>query len=155
MRRRNSPLPLIAFGLFLIFIVVLVLRSCAGGSSPPDSQESTIKQFYKNEQDGDFGNAWELFHPEMKKRFSKSSYIQTKNHVFFGHMGVETFKVKIGELEKLEEWKMAKDGPVFKDVKVAEVTMTYNSQFGLMQIKQVCYVILDKGQWKIAWDYHF
>ncbi|WP_421381911.1 hypothetical protein ACOJQI_21375 [Bacillus salacetis] len=155
MRRRNSPLPLVAFGLILIFIVILVLRSCAGGSSPPDSPESVIKQFYEYEQDADFGNSWDLFHSEMKERFKKSAYIQTKNHVFIGHMGVETFEVKIGEIKKLEEWKMSKDSPVFKDVSAADVTMVYKSQFGVLEINQTCYTVLEKGEWKILWDYDF
>lgn len=155
MRRRKSPLPLMASGFILIFIVVVILKSCSGGSSPPDSPESVIKRFYEYEQDADFGNAWELLHPEMKKRFSKSSYIQTKNHVFLGHMSVETFDVEIGEIEKLKEWKMSKDGPVFKNVTAARITMTYNSQFGVLEISQMCYAVLEKGEWKVLWDYHF
>ena len=154
-RRRNSPLPVIVAGLIIIIILAFVLRSCAEGSSPPTSPEDVIKQFYKYEQDADFGNAWELFHPEMKKRFNKSSYIQTKNHVFLGHMGVETFDVEIGKMEKLEEWKMSKDGPVFKSVTAAPITMTYNSQFGVLEISQMCYAVLEKGEWKVVWDYHF
>ncbi|RIW31869.1 hypothetical protein D3H55_14710 [Bacillus salacetis] len=155
MRRRKSPLPLLAFGLVLIFIVFLVLKSCAGGSSPPDSPETVIEKFYEYEQDGDFGNSWELFHSEMKKRFKKSSYIQTKNHVFLGHMGVETFDIEVGKMKKLEEWKMTSDGLVFKDVTEAEVTMKYDSQFGIMEISQTCYAVLEKGEWKVLWDYNF
>ncbi|EDL64910.1 hypothetical protein [Bacillus sp. SG-1] len=154
-RRRNFPLPVIVAGISIIIILAFVLRSCAGGSTPPSSPESVIKQFYEYEQDADFGNAWELLHPEMKKRFSKSSYIQTKNHVFLGHMGVETFDVEIAEMEKLEEWKMSKDGPVFKNVTAASITMTFDSQFGLLKISQKCYSVLEKGEWKVVWDYHF
>jgi hypothetical protein len=155
MRRRQSPLPLMAFGLILIFIVIIVLKSCAGGTSPPDSPKTVIEQFYEYEQDGDFGNAWELFHSEMKKRFKKSSYIQTKNHVFLGHMGVETFEVEMGEMKKLDEWKMSKDGPVFKDVSAAEITMHYDSQFGIMEIRQTCYAVVEKGEWKVLWNYDY
>ncbi|WP_456273176.1 hypothetical protein [Bacillus sp. AK031] len=154
-RRRNTPLPLIGVVLFVILILILILRSCGGPNSPPSSPESVIKQFYEYEQDADFGNAWELFHSEMKKRFKKSSYIQTKNHVFLGHMGVESFDVEIGEMEEVEEWKLSKDGPVFKNVTLADVTMFYNSQFGVMEIKQKCYAVLEKGEWKVLWDYRF
>ncbi|MGM0843627.1 MAG: hypothetical protein ACQEUT_01520 [Bacillota bacterium] len=155
MRRRNSRLPLIAIGIILIFIIILLIRSCAGGTSPPTSPETVIEQFYSLEQEADFGNSWELFHSEMKNRFKKSAYIQTKNHVFLGHMAVETFQVEIGEIKKLKEWQMSKDGPVFKNVTTAEITMTYNSQFGVLEVKQTCYAALEKGEWKVLWDYHF
>ncbi|MGD6968604.1 hypothetical protein ACQCVP_19470 [Rossellomorea vietnamensis] len=155
MRRRNSPIPLVVFVLILLFIVILLIRSCTGGSSPPDTPETVIEQFYEAEQEADFGQAWDLFHSEMKKRFKKSAYIQTKNHVFLGHMEVETFEVEIGKMEKLKEWKMNKDGPVFKDVTSAEITMTYDSQFGVLEIKQMCYAVLEKGEWKVLWDYDY
>ncbi|MGR3765870.1 hypothetical protein [Rossellomorea sp. NS-SX7] len=153
MRRRKNPVPLLLIGVIggiLLFLFVSVLGS-GGGESP----EQVIEEFYKYEQNGDFGNSWEMFHSEMKKKFGKSSYIQTKNHVFLGHMGVDTFEVEVGEIEEIKNFEFSKDGPAFKEVRSAQVNLLFNSQFGKMTISQVCYVAQEKGEWKILWNYDF
>ncbi|MGF2618003.1 hypothetical protein FZC84_19590 [Rossellomorea vietnamensis] len=154
-RRSSSSLPLMAGLVLLVLIMLFSLRSCGGGAASAGSPEDAIEEFYEAEQEADFGRAWDLFHSEMKKRFKKSAYIQTKNHVFLGHMEVETFQVDIGEMKKLKEWQMSKEGPVFNDVTAAEVTMTYNSQFGVLEIGQKSYAVLEKGEWKVLWDYNY
>jgi hypothetical protein len=153
MRRRKNPVPLILIGIFgavLIFLFVSILGN-GGGESP----EQVIEEFYEYEQNGDFGNSWEMFHSEMKKKFGKSSYIQTKNHVFLGHMGVDTFEVKVGEIEKIKKFPFSKDGPTFKDVRSTKVDLLFDSQFGELTISQVCYVAQEQGEWKILWNYDF
>jgi hypothetical protein len=153
MRRRKNPVPLLLIGIagaVLIFLFVSVLGN-RGGESP----EKVIEEFYEYEQKGDFGNSWEMFHSEMKKKFDKSSYIQTKNHVFLGHMGVDTFEVKVGEIKKIKKFPFSKDGPTFKDVRSAKVDLLFDSQFGVLTISQVCYVAQEKGEWKILWNYDF
>lgn len=150
-RRRKSPFPiLIIIGAALILGVFSV--STFGSSNNP---EDLVLQFYKYEQDGDFGNAWELFHSEMKKRFDKSDYIQTKNHVFLGHMAVDTFDVEIGDSNEIGEWRLTKEGPAFQNVHQVEVTLTFESQFGLFNIQQNCYVVKEEGEWRVLWDYRF
>jgi hypothetical protein len=153
MRRRKNPVLLLLIGIVgavLIILFVSVLGN-GGGESP----EQVIEEFYEYEQNGDFGNSWEMFHSEMKKKFGKSSYIQTKNHVFLGHMGVDTFEVKVGEIEKIKKFPFSKDGPTFKDVRSAKVDLLFDSQFGVLTISQVCYVAQEKGEWKILWNYDF
>ena len=152
--RRKSPFPIIL--LFLVLILSVVAFFVLFENNPsPKSPEEVIEDFYHYEQDGDFGNAWELFHTEMKKKFPKSLYIQTKNHVFMGHMGVETFDVKVGALKKLKKFTFSKDGLTFKDVRKAEVDLYFDSQFGKLTISQDCYVAKEKGEWKVLWDYNF
>jgi hypothetical protein len=153
MRRKRSPVPLILLGIGIIFFIVLI--TTITGKEEVKSPEQVIKEFYKYEQKGDFGNSWELFHSQMKKKFDKSSYIQTKNHVFLGHMGVDTFKVKIGETKKMKNFTFSKEGPKFKDVRSTEVDLLFDSQFGVLTISQVCYVAQEKGEWKILWSYDF
>ncbi|MCA1055282.1 hypothetical protein LCM10_09830 [Rossellomorea aquimaris] len=153
MRRRKNPIPLLLIGMVgvtLLFLFVSVLGSDRG--EPP---EQVIEAFYTYEQNGDFGNSWELFHSEMKKKFGKSTYIQTKNHVFLGHMGVDTFKVKVGEVEEVKKFTFSKGGLAFKDVRSAQVEMMYDSQFGKLTITQICYVTREKDEWKILWNYNF
>ncbi|MDX8343164.1 hypothetical protein [Rossellomorea sp. YZS02] len=133
----------------LIFLFINV------GDRHSNNPEQVMKDFYDFEKMGDFGSSWDLFHSEMKKKFSKSTYIQTKNHVFMGHMGVDTFKVEIEEITDQKEFKFSKDGPTFKNVKKGKVAMKYDSQFGKLTIYQTCYTVQEEGEWKILWDYQF
>ncbi len=152
MRRKSSfPLLLVGFGVLMI-MVFLFIRV---GEKHSNNPEQVIEDFYDYEKEGDFGSSWELFHSEMKKKFNKSSYIQTKNHVFMGHMGVDTFDVEIEGITDKKEFKFSKDGPTFKNVKKGEVLMKYDSQFGKLIINQTCYAVQEEGKWKILWDYHF
>jgi hypothetical protein len=153
MMRRKNPFPLFAMGIGGIILIFLFISVFGGGGE--QSPERVIEEFYEYEQKGDFGNSWELFHSEMKKKFGKSSYIQTKNHVFLGHMGVDTFEVDVGEIETMKKFSFSKDGPTFKDVRSAKVDLLFESQFGEMTISQVCYVAQENGEWKILWSYNF
>ncbi|MFC7785947.1 hypothetical protein ACFQWC_15740 [Rossellomorea sp. GCM10028870] len=152
--RRRSPVPLV-IGVIASILIVVALFMIVGESREPDTPEEVIKEFYQFEQSGDFGNAWELFHPEMQNKFPKSSYIQTKNHVFMGHMGVDEFEVEVGKIEKLEKFTFNEEGLTFKNVRKAEVDLFFDSQFGELTISQTCYVALEEGEWKILWDYSF
>jgi hypothetical protein len=153
MRRRKNPLPFILIGIGVILFIFFIVAVTGGDEAK--SPEQVINEFYKYEKNGDFGNSWELFHSQMKKKFGKSSYIQTKNHVFMGHMGVDTFEVEVGELKKIKKFPFSKDGPIFKDVRSTKVDLQFKSQFGVLRISQVCYVAQEKGEWKILWNYNF
>ncbi|HWO76586.1 MAG TPA: hypothetical protein VNM69_11925 [Bacillus sp. (in: firmicutes)] len=148
-RKRKGWLFVLLLGLVLVIGFFGV--STFGANSP----EEVVELFYEYEKDGDFGNSWELFHSEMKKRFDKSDYIQTKNHVFFGHMAVDTFDVEIGDTDKLNRWTLGKDGPVFQNVYQVEVTLTFKSQFGLFDMVFYCYTVEEDGDWKVLWDYNY
>jgi hypothetical protein len=153
MNRRKNPVPLLLIGIVVAVLIILFVSVLGNGEG--ESPEQVIEEFYEYEQNGDFGNSWEMFHSAMKKKFGKSSYIQTKNHVFLGHMGVDTFEVKVGEIEKIKKFPFSKDGPTFKDVRSAKVDLLFDSQFGVLTISQVCYVAQEKGEWKILWNYDF
>ncbi|WP_226676421.1 hypothetical protein [Rossellomorea aquimaris] len=152
--RRKSPVPLF-IGVVVLILIGAALFMLIGKSQEPETPEEVIKQFYDFEKEGDFGNAWELFHPEMKTLFPKSTYIQTKNHVFMGHMGVDEFEVNIGKIEKLKKFTFNQDGLTFRDVRKAKVDMLFQSQFGELVISQNCYVALEEGKWRILWNYNF
>ncbi|BCB05727.1 hypothetical protein [Bacillus sp. KH172YL63] len=152
--RRKSPVPLIA-GAIAVILILVALFMLVGSTQEPDTPEEVIGAFYHYEKDGDFGNAWELFHSEMKNKFSKSSYIQTKNHVFMGHMGVDTFKVEVGKVEKEKNFTFNSEGLRFKNVRKAEVNLYFDSQFGKLVVTQTCYLAMEKGKWRVLWDYHY
>jgi hypothetical protein len=152
--RRKSPVPLFV-GAIVTIIIVAALFIVIGKSREPETPEEVIKQFYDFEKDGDFGNAWELFHPEMKNLFPKSTYIQTKNHVFMGHMGVDEFEVELGKIEKVKKFTFNKEGLTFRNVRKAEVELLFKSQFGELVIRQTCFVAIEEGEWKVLWNYNF
>jgi hypothetical protein len=153
MRRRKNPLPFLLIGIGVIVFILFIVA--VTGGDEVKSPEQVIKEFYEYESNGDFGNSWALFHSQMKKKFGKSSYIKTKNHVFMGHMGVDTFEVDVGKIEKIKKFSFSSDGPIFKNVRSAKVDMYFKSQFGVMTISQLCYVAQEKGEWKILWNYDF
>jgi hypothetical protein len=153
MRRRKNPAPMLLIGIGILLVVIFIITIT--GRDEVKSPEQVIKDFYIYEKNGDFGNSWELFHSQMKKKFGKSSYIQTKNHVFMGHMGVDTFEMEVGETKKIKKFPFSKDGPIFKNVRSAKVDLQFKSQFGMLTISQVCYVAQEKGEWKILWNYDF
>lgn len=152
--RRRSPIPLVFVGIGVI-IMMMIFLFISIGERYSNNPEQVIEDFYDFEKEGDFGSSWELFHSEMKKKFSKSTYIQTKNHVFMEHMDVDSFEVEVEEISDQKEFKFSKDGPTFKNVKKGDVLMTYDSQFGELAINQTCYAVEEEGEWKIIWDYNF
>ncbi|TYS89312.1 hypothetical protein [Rossellomorea aquimaris] len=152
--RRKSPVPLF-IGAIVVILLVVALFMFIGKTKEPDTPEEVIEEFYNFEKDGDFGNAWELFHSEMQNKFPKSSYIQTKNHVFMGHMGVDEFEVEVGSIEKEKEFTFNEEGLQFKNVRKAEVNLYFDSQFGEMMITQTCFVAIEEGEWRVLWNYNF
>lgn len=152
--RRRSPIPLVFVGIGVI-IMMMIFLFISVGERYSNNPEQVIEDFYDFEKEGDFGSSWELFHSEMKKKFSKSTYIQTKNHVFMEHLDVDSFEVEVEEISDQKEFKFSKDGPTFKNVKKGDVLMTYDSQFGKLTINQTCYAVEEEGEWKIIWDYNF
>jgi len=151
-KRKAARLKIIVLGVLLLGVILLLIR-CAFVSSDQQIEE-VVAEFYGYEQEGDFANSWDLFHSAMKKRFTKSHYIQDRAHVFMNHFGVETFNFKLGELEKLDSWKMAKTGPELKNVYRVAVTQTYKGKYGNFDINQEVFVVEEKGEWKIVWDYN-
>lgn len=113
-----------------------------------------MHQFYRYEQEGDFANSWDLFHPVMKKKFAKGHYIQDRAHVFMNHFGVETFSYTLDEAEKLEKWKISKDSPAMRNVYKVLITQTYKGKYGNFDLKQEVFVVKEKDEWKIMWDYN-
>lgn len=113
-----------------------------------------VEQFYHYEQEGDFSESWELFHPVMKEKFTKSNYLQVRAHVFMQDFGVDTFTYKVQKPEELKTWKMSKTGPFMKIVYKVLITQNYKGKFGNFEVNQEVFVVKDKGEWKVVWDYN-
>lgn len=152
MRRRSAnKLPLI-FGVFVgMMLLILFVRFLSGLSS--DGPEDVVEEFYHYEQEGDFGSAWELFHPVMQERFAKNAYVTERSHIYMGHYGVTTFKYEIIEKEEVQKWKMAKGGDEFPNASKVTVEQTFKSKFGSFTIKQDVYAVQHEEEWRIVWDF--
>lgn len=150
-RRRGIPIQLLLVVIGSILIITLILSLFR--SSPEEEAKKLVHDFYKYEQDADFGSSWELFHPLMQERFEKADYIQQRNHVFVGHFGTNTFKYTVEEAEKLKSWKMTKDSTTFHDVYKVPITQTYKSTFGTFTIHQEVFVVEEAGELAILWSY--
>lgn len=123
-------------------------------SSAEQEAKNTVDAFYQYEQQGEFSSSWELFHSDMKKKFTKGHYIQDRAHVFMNHFGVETFTYSLGKPEKLKTWKMSNEESVMKSVYQMTVTQTFKGKYGNFDIEQKVFVVKEKGDWKIMWDYN-
>ncbi|WP_042462678.1 hypothetical protein [Neobacillus dielmonensis] len=152
MRKKSTPFKRLLMGvliLIVIFIAVMWIFATSGKAA-----EEVVGQFYQYEQEGDFANSWELFHSSMKKKFTKSNYIQDRAHVFMNHFGVETFSYTLEKPEKIKTWRMEKTAPVLKNVYKVLVRQTYKGKYGHFDLEQEIYLVKEKGDWKIMWDYN-
>ena len=138
----------------MIAIAVLVISLIGLVRASKSNPEDLVKKFYKYEQSGDFGSSWELFHPQMQKRLNKDQYIQSRAHVFMQDMNAKDFTFKVGKVKELKEWKTVSGQPPLKNVNKITVYQTYStSKFGKFTIEQMCFVVKEKGEWKMLWDY--
>lgn len=133
---------------FLIFFLRLLLFSTSSQAA------DTVEKFYQHEQEGNFSDSWELFHPYMKERFTKSSFIQDRAHVFIGHFGADTFLYEISKPEKFDNWKPEDGKRNFKSGYKMVVTQKYSGKYGKFNFQQEVYVVKHKGTWNILWDYN-
>ncbi|WP_416147485.1 hypothetical protein ACM26V_14755 [Salipaludibacillus sp. HK11] len=152
MRRRRLPnhAPLLIMGGagFLIMIIIFVFISHG-------PEEKIVNKFYQYEQDQEFWNSYELFHPQMKERFSRSKYINQRSHIFVDHFDVDTYDLEVGNSKKIKNWQMSEEQEPLTDVYEIPVTKTYQSQFGEFSINQNVYAVKEDGEWYMMWDYHY
>ena len=159
-RRRRRPLrflPIILLALLLIlggWQLYGWMQSSFGTSRETELQE-TVDAFYAAEQQGDFGSAWELFHSDMHKRFSKESYIETRAHVFLNHFGVQTFQYTLEEPELVGEWRMDENSSKLVHVYKINVRSIFESPiFGRFVLSQNSFLAQESERWRLLWDYN-
>ncbi|KHF39149.1 hypothetical protein [Halalkalibacter okhensis] len=148
MRRQTSPLILIVpFALIIVLLLFVVLI-------PSQSKQASklVTEFYNAEQQADFASSWELLHPKMKERFSKSSYMQDRVHTFMNHFGADTYTYSTSKPSKIKHWTMTEESEPIEVYEVI-VTKNYNGKYGRFQFVQYTYVSLDKEEPGILWDY--
>lgn len=143
---------LLALAILLLTVLIFTFKSLFFSSDRLAIK--AVDKFYSYEQNGEFSSSWELFHSNMKKKFTKGHYIQDRAHVFMNHFGVETFTYTLGKPEKLKSWKMSKEEEAIKPIYKITVIQTFKGKYGNFDIEQEVFVGKEKGEWKILWDYH-
>jgi hypothetical protein len=142
--------------LAIICIIGMALLVFISSSLFSSTHKNIVEKFYKFEQRKEFTNSYALFHPLMMEKFSREWYFTQRNHIFFDHFEVDTFQFKIGNSQKLKEWKMSADSEPLSNVYKYPVTLTFNSKkFGYFTLQQDVYVTKEEtdGAWKILWSY--
>lgn len=150
-RRRKRLIAIVGALVGLAVFIRVILWMVPNGD---DKAAEAVATFYRYEQEGNFSESWEMFHPLMRERFSKGHYIQDRAHVFMNHFGVETFDYVLGDAEKIENWKITEDAKPLEIAYKVPVTLTYKGKYGNFSINQDVYTVEDEKEWKILWNYY-
>ncbi|TFJ94228.1 hypothetical protein [Lentibacillus salicampi] len=141
----------------IVLILVVVFAGAAlfllFHKSAEDEAADAVAAFYAYEQESDFSDSWEMFHPLMKEKFDKIDYIQDRSHVFMDHFGVTTFTYTIGETTEMKEWSIENNAEPIEVVYQVPVTQTFKGEYGNFSLMQNVYVTEIDDEWKILWDY--
>jgi len=153
--KKPNTLFKLALGCLVVVVVWMTWINVSRMFSPSESSKAleAVEQFYKYEQVGDFGSAWELFHPYMQQRFAKSDYIQKRAHIIMQDFGVRTFEVNTGTPKLVKDWRMSQDAELIAEVYEIDVTEVFHSPYGNFEIVQPCYAAYHSGQWTLLWSY--
>ena len=150
-RQRNNLLLFVIISICSLLVLIGYINYLF---SPSYKTKKVVEAFYTHEQSGDFADSWELLHPLMKERWSKTQFMTDRLHVFVGHFGTETFQFTIGEGNEIKNWKMAKEAKPFDVAYKFNVIQTYKGKYGKFSFLQEVYVAKDKEEWRILWDYN-
>ncbi|QYR20601.1 hypothetical protein KZ483_22830 [Paenibacillus sp. sptzw28] len=157
-RKHSSGGPLLfklALGILVIMVGWLTWHNISRLFSSGDEGGplAMVEQFYKYEQAGDFGSAWELFDPLMQQRFSKPVYIQNRAHIIMQDFGVKTFQFHAEKPKLLTGWKMSSDADEIAEVYQIDVTQFFHTPYGNFKIVQSCFASEASGEWRLLWSY--
>jgi len=141
--------------IFLLIVVVAMGYSIYYGWTHWSRNEAieTVKDFYDAEQGGDYGSAWNLLHPEIKKKFTQADYIQERTTLFLDDFKAKGFTYKIDDVDHLKKWRMNGDSPYLKDVYRISVIQSFVGIFGKTKLYKDFYVTKYQDDWKILWKY--
>ncbi|WP_173915480.1 hypothetical protein [Halobacillus sp. Marseille-Q1614] len=142
------------FLIIILIIISLVVILASLYMLPSQSARRAVGNFYEYEQEGEFSESWELFHPLMKEKFDKGHYLQDRAHVFMNHFGVTTFTFSLEGTDKVKKWSMEEGSHTFKLAYSTTVSQTFKGKYGTFHIQQEVFAVREKGEWKLLWDYN-
>lgn len=153
MRKRQGNKHLL-FIIIFICSPLVVIGAMKYLFSPSYKPINVVEAFYMYEQEGAFADSWELIHPLMKERWSKTQFVDDRSHVFIGHFDAETFQFSINDDGKMKDWKMTEEAEPFDVTYKFTVVQSYRGTYGKFSFLQEVYVVNDEGAWRILWDYN-
>lgn len=118
-----------------------------------EEAEHVVDEFYKLEQEGDYGSSWELLHSSMKELYPKDHYIQQRAHIFMQDFKSESYLYEVGKSKLLSHFPMEENGKnlELEHVYAVEVTQDFETLYGPIQLVQMCYVTEENGEWSMLW----
>lgn len=153
MRRRRPSERVFILGV-IVFLLIIIVALPFTLFSDRGNAKDFVQQFYEFEQNGDFAQSWELFHPEMQAKFKKSTYIQDRAHVFMNHFGADSFSFDVSKGDKLQNWQMEEGGETFGTVQQFVVRKAYIGKYGNFEFVQQVFVVKVDKEWRLLWDYN-
>lgn len=144
-----------AKGIVILCVLVLLAGTITFFilQQPKSKATATVKEFYLYEQSGDFKKSWQLFHTEMKNRFSDEQYSQLRSQLITQDIGSTSFTYKVGKVKTKKNWRSGVNGVILKKVYVMKVTQNFHNQFGNFSLVQEVFVAKEDGEYKVVWDY--
>ena len=118
-----------------------------------EEAEQVVDQFYRLEQEGDYGSSWELLHSSMKEQYPKDHYIQQRAHIFMQDFKSETYLYELGKSKSLSGFQLKQNGKALEldHVYAVQVTQDFDTLYGPIQLVQTCYVAEENGEWSLLW----
>lgn len=112
-----------------------------------------MAEFYKLEQEGDYGSSWELLHSTMKEHFPKDQYIQKRAHIFMQDFDSDTYLYEVGKSTSVSGFQLKENGKETEldHVYAVKVTQDFHTLYGPIQLVQMCYVAEENGEWSLLW----
>lgn len=136
---------LIAMGIIIFFFI---------RKSPEDQAEEAIETFYSYEQEGNFADSWNMFHPLMQEKLAKVEYLQDRPHVFMDDFGVDSFEYTVEDVEQVTDWQMEEEAEPIDVVYEGTVSQEFKGKYGNFTLVQGVFAVEIDGEWKIMWDYN-
>jgi hypothetical protein len=118
-----------------------------------EEAEHVVDQFFKLEQEGDYGSSWELLHSSMKEHYPKDEYIQKRAHIFMQDFKSETYLYEIGRSKPVASLQLKENGKEAEldQVYAVKVIQDFETLYGPIQLVQTCYAAEENGEWSVLW----
>lgn len=145
--------PVLLIVIFLIILSSVLFFYNVLWSTDGYQARKSVEEFYKLEQNGNYGSAWELLHSSIQMKFSKDAYIQKRALVFMQQLGANTFTFEVSKTSDVGTWGMSATSSALTDVQRVHVTQHMLTVFGELDLEQDVYVAQENDKWKLLWSY--
>ncbi|WP_077301850.1 hypothetical protein [Virgibacillus pantothenticus] len=145
---RKGIIVLVSLISIIVLAIFLLIKS-----SPEKQAEEAAEEFFTYEQEGAFANSWDMFHPFIKNKFTKETYIQDRSEAMMTFFGELDFTYSFGDVEKITDWSPGKDEDPIPTAYRITVSQQFAGKYGNSSLVQDIYLVNIEGEWKILWDY--